>query len=255
MNAIQFKFVLARQDQAWHGKDRLGKKRQGEGCGVTHAANNNDNNYAQAFNIYSFSCLCMARRGSAWHRTDGKGKARWAVFYDTLSIKWEYEKEGYDLPSGRYLPDFWLPKYKCWVEIKGAYPKPAEETKMQELTKQTKKPGYIFWGAMPFCGSDGINGPDEHGNQYFKRSLNDQGERESSFIYYDGEWSDNNQRWCRCEICGKIGIAFDGRAARLCKCHNKTEGPISDHNYNDADPILLNAYAAAINAKFKRAGK
>lgn len=39
-------------------------------------------------------------------------EARWAVFFDTLSIKYEYEREGYDLGiAGWYLPDFWLPHY------------------------------------------------------------------------------------------------------------------------------------------------
>lgn len=39
-------------------------------------------------------------------------EARWAVFFDTIDIEWEYEPEGYELPSGkRYLPDF---KVKCY---------------------------------------------------------------------------------------------------------------------------------------------
>lgn len=34
-------------------------------------------------------------------------EARWAVFLDTLKLKWEYEREGYQLPGiGQYLPDF-----------------------------------------------------------------------------------------------------------------------------------------------------
>lgn len=85
-------------------------------------------------------------------------EARWAVFYDFLGIKWEYEIEGFELPPYkfdkatfveknkkelqqneecvnsllfladsleelskkplRYLPDFWLPDYGCWAEIK-----------------------------------------------------------------------------------------------------------------------------------------
>lgn len=36
-------------------------------------------------------------------------EARWAVFFDALGIKWEYEPEGFELPNGeRYLPDFLL---------------------------------------------------------------------------------------------------------------------------------------------------
>ena len=34
-------------------------------------------------------------------------EARWAVFFDALHIKWEYEPEGYRLNNGKiYLPDF-----------------------------------------------------------------------------------------------------------------------------------------------------
>ena len=36
-------------------------------------------------------------------------EARWAVFFDRLGVKWEYEPEGYDLGDGLlYLPDFLL---------------------------------------------------------------------------------------------------------------------------------------------------
>lgn len=39
-------------------------------------------------------------------------EARWAVFFDSLGIKYEYEPEGFELPSGAmYLPDF---KVKCF---------------------------------------------------------------------------------------------------------------------------------------------
>jgi hypothetical protein len=36
-------------------------------------------------------------------------EARWAVFFDSLKIKWDYEPEGYELGDGdRYLPDFFI---------------------------------------------------------------------------------------------------------------------------------------------------
>jgi hypothetical protein len=46
-------------------------------------------------------------------------EARWAVFFDALGIKWEYEKEGFTNGSDYYLPDFYLPDTKTWVEVKG----------------------------------------------------------------------------------------------------------------------------------------
>lgn len=54
------------------------------------------------------------------YRFRSRLEARWAVFFDALGVKWEYEKEGYDLgEAGWYLPDFWLPELQCWFEVKG----------------------------------------------------------------------------------------------------------------------------------------
>lgn len=61
------------------------------------------------------------------YRFRSRLEARWAVFMDTLGVKWEYEKEGFDLGAlGRYLPDFWLPELNCFLEVKGADPTPGE---------------------------------------------------------------------------------------------------------------------------------
>lgn len=54
------------------------------------------------------------------YRFRSRLEARWAVFFDALGLPFEYEKEGFDLGDGTwYLPDFWLPALKLWVEIKG----------------------------------------------------------------------------------------------------------------------------------------
>jgi hypothetical protein len=50
-------------------------------------------------------------------------EARWAVFFDTLGIRWEYEPEAYerqwDESVSRWLPDFLLPDSGTYVEVKG----------------------------------------------------------------------------------------------------------------------------------------
>lgn len=47
-------------------------------------------------------------------------EARWAVFFDHLGIRWEYEPEGLDIDGVRYLPDFRLPEVDgLYVEVKG----------------------------------------------------------------------------------------------------------------------------------------
>jgi hypothetical protein len=73
-------------------------------------------------------------------------EARHAIFLDCMNEPWEYEKEGYDLPSGRYLPDFWLPRLDCWLEIKGAEPTEKEKTFCEELFQATCKGVAISWG-------------------------------------------------------------------------------------------------------------
>lgn len=46
-------------------------------------------------------------------------EARWAVVFDHLGIRWEYEPEGLDLDGVRYLPDFRLPDMDdLYVEVK-----------------------------------------------------------------------------------------------------------------------------------------
>lgn len=54
------------------------------------------------------------------HHFRSRLEARWAVFFDALGVKYEYEAEGYDLDGVWYLPDFWLPEVGAYVEIKPA---------------------------------------------------------------------------------------------------------------------------------------
>jgi hypothetical protein len=97
------------------------------------------------------------------YRFRSRLEARWAVFFDTLGIDWEYEKDGYDLDDlGWYLPDFWLPyteSYKGifkypdsgeWVEIKpfirGKDPELIGIQKLDALSKGTKHSGNMMFG-------------------------------------------------------------------------------------------------------------
>lgn len=64
-------------------------------------------------------------------------EARWAVFFDAIGVPWEYEKEGYHLPSGMYLPDFWLPTVRLWAEVKPESFLIHERRLCQELSEAT----------------------------------------------------------------------------------------------------------------------
>lgn len=59
-------------------------------------------------------------------------EARWAVAFDHMGIKWEYEPQCFEVTdrlnllggmdqTWGYLPDFWLPELELWVEVKGAF--------------------------------------------------------------------------------------------------------------------------------------
>lgn len=53
------------------------------------------------------------------YRFRSRLEARWAVFFDKANIKYEYETEGFQFDDGTaYLPDFYLPWFRCYVEIK-----------------------------------------------------------------------------------------------------------------------------------------
>lgn len=111
-------------------------------------------------------------------------EARWAQFMDLLAIPWEYEKELVDLDSLRYLPDFHLPSFNSWLEIKGEIH--TDEvgltivTKCEQLAKKTDMPVILafhdpmaaecavffptgemyspaFIGMCPLCGHLGVN--------------------------------------------------------------------------------------------------
>jgi len=53
------------------------------------------------------------------YRFRSRLEARWAVFFDSLGLEWEYEPEGFDLgEDGWYLPDFRLIRSNTYIEIK-----------------------------------------------------------------------------------------------------------------------------------------
>lgn len=76
-------------------------------------------------------------------------EARWAVFFDQLGIRWEYEPRGFQFDDGSgYLPDFWLPNLRLWVEVKPDAPTPHERLKAIALIGRTGRPVFITSG-MP----------------------------------------------------------------------------------------------------------
>lgn len=107
-------------------------------------------------------------------------EARWAVFFDALGIKWEYEVEGFELPAGRYLPDFWLPQVSMWAEIKPIVLSRGEFIKCEQLARITGHSVLMFVGVPASVAYPAITGAEfEHGGW------------QAALTYYD--LSDGNQ--------------------------------------------------------------
>ena len=63
----------------------------------------------------------------AGYRFRSRLEARWAIYLDKLGIKFMYELQGYEVfPGVWYLPDFYLPQWDCYAEVK-----PTELTKIE----------------------------------------------------------------------------------------------------------------------------
>jgi hypothetical protein len=76
-------------------------------------------------------------------------EARWAVFFDSMDIDYHYEQEGFELKGRRYLPDFWIPSWNSFVEIKGAEPTEKEiETCLKLRDASGKKKVILLFGGI-----------------------------------------------------------------------------------------------------------
>lgn len=79
-------------------------------------------------------------------------EARWALFFDLCGIKYIYEYEGYELDSGYYLPDFYLPDLDCFFEVKPDLSSIVKNDKLELLKKArslqefTRAPVYVAFG-------------------------------------------------------------------------------------------------------------
>jgi hypothetical protein len=96
------------------------------------------------------------------YRFRSRTEARWAVFFDALELKFEYEPEGIVLPSGPYLPDFRFSTFdqiklweddnpdfnrNYWLEVKGQSPTDDEKRKCWELACASHELVFLAVGA------------------------------------------------------------------------------------------------------------
>lgn len=73
-------------------------------------------------------------------------EAKWAFFMDKLGIKYQYELEGYRFNNKNYLPDFYLPDWEMFVEVKPSldFLKSTEGEKVLEFANLQKNGMLLF---------------------------------------------------------------------------------------------------------------
>lgn len=93
-----------------------------------------------------------------------KLEADWARAFDSLGIPWEYERAGRYWGNTFYLPDFYLPRSRQYVEVKGAWTpddtrkvyamlrgvagRPYTGADTPDLSLVAANPGGAFWGLL-----------------------------------------------------------------------------------------------------------
>jgi hypothetical protein len=150
-------------------------------------------------------------------------EARWAVFFDSLGIRFEYEPEGFVLSNGMaYLPDFFLPDIGdgIFAEVKGSM-SDMDLEKISTLAEDAERTVAVL-GDIP-----------EHG------------ESADISVYYDFGAMDMGHEFCVCPKCGKIGLQFEARAARNCLCTD------DDREYVGVQAEVAAAYDKARMARFE----
>ena len=169
-------------------------------------------------------------------------EARWAVFFDKIGLKYEYEKEGYDIDGVWYLPDFWIPSLDMWFEVKGRDLLPEERALYENFVIRSEKAFGILY-----------NIPSEHSIMYGGST---EGLPEIYFTLLDGNGKkhcgyDIPYMFCECMYCGAIGFQFDGRSERI-NCCKENNG---HKDFNGHSTRLLDVYDAARQARFEHGEK
>ena len=182
------------------------------------------------------------------YRFRSRLEARWAVFFDKLRVRWDYEPQGYALTLlprdpdhlGAYLPDFWLPDQQSWFEVKGEEPDAHEWQRLSRfadlvIADDTAPRLFVAVGRIPDPTTVGSSGP--YGDQLTITRI------------FPDDASDEPYAWTTCTNCGFPDLQWSARSERNhCGCGAKWEG---DNYQNGDDHLILAAYQAARSARFE----
>ena len=177
------------------------------------------------------------------YRFRSRLEARWAVFLDAAGVEWQHEPEGFDLHGVYYLPDFWLPLDKSFLEIKPAWQPGEYRVAIRQiaptLTKLADASGcevYLIAGS-PSPNSDNVD-------DFFGRP---------SIIGFAPDKGICSARMFECQFCGSVSIKRFAGSAYDAVCPCQPDRIFEDTNYNPFEwsPRIEHAMQEARRARFE----
>jgi hypothetical protein len=183
------------------------------------------------------------------YRFRSRLEARWAVFLDAARIVWEYEAQGFDLGGARYLPDFWLPKDRQFLEIKPLLAhadwlrlRQEYQPKLALLANQTGREVFVLEGSP--CPEDPWDVFMDERSDVLPRVV---------ACAPDRGWC--SARLFECAHCGRVAFRrFEyGAWDMWCECQGGHERPFKDENYDpyELSPRIRRAMLKARQARFE----
>jgi hypothetical protein len=165
------------------------------------------------------------------YRFRSRLEARWAVFFDAAGIEYQYEPEGYVLSDGTYyLPDFYLPSMRLYVEIK---PKSSDE-----LEDSKQKLSSLF---SMFCCEDNNKGvfvglfigdPYDYEIEVYCNYYDDEGGSEG---WFSAEFRRNYTIWGDCLT---TLYEYDSPCIAVGKRYDIREPHFQDSNLQESNTVI-----------------
>lgn len=165
-------------------------------------------------------------------------EARWAIFFERIGLPVEYEREGFQLPAGWYVPDFYAPNIETWIEIKPNHPSEHEQSLCGQLATATGQRVILFHGSPGWWLGFGCGVCDLDGDGMAFSPGPDPTAFGSDGLYMP----------CRCHDCGRPGIEFEGRSARVCAGRGCGKGEHGGRGIHTADCSSIRSAVDAAKA-------
>lgn len=108
-------------------------------------------------------------------------EARWSVFLHAMGLPFAYEPEGYEISSGAYLPDFFVPQWDMFIEVKPPTISDRDRARCAELSMAAKAKLLVALG------------PPSSATGLFCQA---------------GEWIDGNAQIIECPGCQTVGVTW-----------------------------------------------